>query len=58
MAQISLALNPSLGPIASQLLDRHFLRKHGSNAYYGQAKAPDGPPQVLDVPEEGRVGFL
>ena len=23
-------------PISQQLLDRHFLRKHGKNAYYGQ----------------------
>lgn len=25
-------------PIAKYLLDKHFLRKHGSNAYYGQKK--------------------
>lgn len=30
-------LNPSRPPIASHLLDKHYLRKHGSNAYYGQA---------------------
>ena len=23
-------------PISQDLLDRHFLRKHGANAYYGQ----------------------
>jgi L-ribulose-5-phosphate 4-epimerase len=25
-------------PVSSSLLDKHFLRKHGSNAYYGQTK--------------------
>jgi L-ribulose-5-phosphate 4-epimerase len=32
------ALNPGLQPMDQALLDRHFLRKHGANAYYGQAK--------------------
>src|ERR1017187_6010595 len=36
MAQISVGLDSSLSPIRLQLLDRHFLRKHGSGAYYGQ----------------------
>jgi L-ribulose-5-phosphate 4-epimerase len=59
MAQISLGLNPSLAPIASHLLDRHFLRKHGSNAYYGQASVSDVPPHgVLAAPEQGRLGSL
>jgi L-ribulose-5-phosphate 4-epimerase len=30
------ALNPSVAPMDRNLLDRHFLRKHGVNAYYGQ----------------------
>jgi L-ribulose-5-phosphate 4-epimerase len=25
-------------PIQQELLDKHFLRKHGPNAYYGQKK--------------------
>ncbi|PAE20827.1 L-ribulose-5-phosphate 4-epimerase [Bacillus sp. 7504-2] len=29
-------LNKDLKPIDQRLLDRHFLRKHGVNAYYGQ----------------------
>jgi L-ribulose-5-phosphate 4-epimerase len=29
-------LNPSIQPMDQTLLDRHFLRKHGANAYYGQ----------------------
>ena len=27
-----------LEPMQQELLDRHFLRKHGKNAYYGQGK--------------------
>jgi L-ribulose-5-phosphate 4-epimerase len=42
MAQLSLQVSPGLSPcldqITSQLIDRHFLRKHGSGAYYGQAE--------------------
>ena len=29
-------LNPRVQPISKDLLDKHFLRKHGSGAYYGQ----------------------
>lgn len=29
-------LNASLNSIPQKLLDKHFLRKHGANAYYGQ----------------------
>ncbi len=29
-------LNPAVQPIARDVLDKHFLRKHGPNAYYGQ----------------------
>ncbi|MFD0682759.1 MULTISPECIES: L-ribulose-5-phosphate 4-epimerase [unclassified Paenibacillus] len=29
-------LNPAIEPMDQTLLDRHFLRKHGANAYYGQ----------------------
>ena len=30
-------MNPSLGAMQSELLDKHYLRKHGKNAYYGQS---------------------
>jgi ribulose-5-phosphate 4-epimerase/fuculose-1-phosphate aldolase len=30
------ALAPGIGPIPRDLLDKHFLRKHGPKAYYGQ----------------------
>lgn len=29
-------INPSAGEMPRALLDRHYLRKHGANAYYGQ----------------------
>ena len=31
-------LNPGLTAMQSELLDKHYLRKHGANAYYGQNK--------------------
>ncbi len=37
MALYTEMLNPARPPIASHLLDKHYLRKHGANAYYGQA---------------------
>lgn len=30
------ALNPGVVPMQQELLDKHYLRKHGRNAYYGQ----------------------
>jgi L-ribulose-5-phosphate 4-epimerase len=38
MALDSLALAPRLEPIGSELAERHFTRKHGPGAYYGQSK--------------------
>ncbi|HTW05871.1 MAG TPA: L-ribulose-5-phosphate 4-epimerase AraD [Acidimicrobiales bacterium] len=39
MAWLSVALAPDAPPIAAHVVARHFSRKHGPNAYYGQ-----GPP--------------
>jgi L-ribulose-5-phosphate 4-epimerase len=36
MAYLSVTLNPALGPLPQTLHDKHFLRKHGPGAYYGQ----------------------
>ena len=36
MAMKALQINPSALAISQALLDKHFLRKHGPNAYYGQ----------------------
>jgi L-ribulose-5-phosphate 4-epimerase len=38
MAATSLALAPELRPVAPELLERHFRRKHGAGAYYGQPR--------------------
>lgn len=38
MAHITEALNPKTQRIKQTLLDKHYLRKHGKNAYYGQKK--------------------
>ena len=36
MAWHAMQLNPDLSRMQQELLDKHFLRKHGKNAYYGQ----------------------
>jgi len=38
MALMSLQLEPKLRAIEPELLNKHFKRKHGPGAYYGQAK--------------------
>jgi len=38
MALGTITINPNQGPISSALLDKHYLRKHGKNAYYGQPR--------------------
>lgn len=32
------AINPNVSGMSKDLLDKHYLRKHGKNAYYGQKK--------------------
>lgn len=34
----ALQMQPDLPPMQQELLDKHYLRKHGANAYYGQGK--------------------
>lgn len=36
MASGTLAVNPQQKGVTQALLDKHYLRKHGANAYYGQ----------------------
>jgi L-ribulose-5-phosphate 4-epimerase len=38
LAMHTLAIHPEKNSIGDQLLDKHFLRKHGDTAYYGQTK--------------------
>ncbi len=39
MALNSLKLNPELKSLPDYILKKHYLRKHGPNAYYGQSQA-------------------
>lgn len=32
----AMSINPQAGRMPQELLDKHYLRKHGANAYYGQ----------------------
>ena len=34
----TLLLEPNIPSMQQELLDKHYLRKHGANAYYGQTK--------------------
>ena len=38
MAWHAMLLEPGLPVMQQELLDKHYLRKHGKNAYYGQSK--------------------
>ena len=40
MAYHTLLINAESQPLTRELHDKHFLRKHGRNAYYGQVKTP------------------
>ncbi len=37
LALLTTMLDPDLGPLASALREKHFQRKHGPRAYYGQS---------------------
>jgi L-ribulose-5-phosphate 4-epimerase len=36
MAYLTRTINPSVQPIKQSLIDKHYFRKHGKDAYYGQ----------------------
>ena len=38
MNYLTTTLNPKVSSIPQHLLDKHYLRKHGKHAYYGQGK--------------------
>ena len=40
MAYYTIGINSNAPPIARELHDKHYLRKHGSKAYYGQTNQP------------------
>lgn len=37
MARITYTINPNTPPAPQYMLDKHYYRKHGPNAYYGQS---------------------
>ena len=37
-AYVTMQIHPQAQPISGALHDKHFLRKHGARAYYGQKK--------------------
>jgi L-ribulose-5-phosphate 4-epimerase len=39
MAYFTIVINQDAMPVARALHDKHFLRKHGSSAYYGQSES-------------------
>lgn len=41
MACFTLGINGAAQPIGSALHDKHYLRKHGKNGYYGQTKSSE-----------------
>jgi L-ribulose-5-phosphate 4-epimerase len=43
-------LSPSIGPMPSALLEKHFGRKHGPGAYYGQGRKAHGFSASGDQP--------
>ena len=38
MAILTRQVDPDAAPAPQRILDKHYLRKHGPNAYYGQTK--------------------
>ena len=36
MAMNTLQINPSQQPLPDYIINKHYMRKHGPNAYYGQ----------------------
>jgi L-ribulose-5-phosphate 4-epimerase len=36
MAYLTKTIDPSKSPLKQSILDKHYLRKHGKDAYYGQ----------------------
>lgn len=39
MARMTRQIKPDTAPALQRIVDKHFLRKHGPNAYYGQTRA-------------------
>jgi L-ribulose-5-phosphate 4-epimerase len=50
LASATMRLFPSVKPMQRVLMDKHFFRKHGPGAYYGQARGSTGPKPKLKSP--------
>lgn len=37
MAYLTKTIDPSIDPLKQSIVDKHYLRKHGTDAYYGQS---------------------
>jgi len=46
MAFITRAIAPGVAPLPDRIVRKHFERKHGKDAYYGQAPQPDAQATV------------
>ena len=44
MAYRAEMINPGIQPAPQELQDKHYLRKHGAGAYYGQTNSISGAP--------------
>ena len=47
MAWHNLERTPAIMPMQQELLNKHYLRKHGKNAYYGQAPAGSNKGEAI-----------
>lgn len=56
MAWQTLQLSPGQPAIEPYLLDKHFLRKHGATAYYGQPDSKSHGPDRRPRADAGRAG--
>jgi len=45
----TLHLQPGAGSMDQNLLDKHFLRKHGKHAYYGQGASETKVPEIAHI---------
>ena len=45
----TLQVNPDQKPISQMLLDKHYFRKHGQNAYYGQKQNVENSHEAAEL---------
>lgn len=47
LASRTLHIEPKMGSMQTSLLEKHFLRKHGRDAYYGQVPRSETTIEVV-----------